>query len=371
MVLGEREGQFVRFVSPDGNDWDVVRASPTTIDRRSLSDDVWYVTDATALENDDGTLVWFVTKRQIGREEIRVGFRKGELIRRLCILGVVTVVALARSGAPHAQTPAPNQRVWTGTWEEHDSWAGSGRVGRSQAQITYVYVQGQNEFGGPHWNSRRLTWSAQWEENRFDIVTLMKTAPDERGFTERRYREDTFTNCVGGGTLELGPTVFGSGDDLTPEQRAQLLAPCVTTYQPRDSAVPASGPTPSGTRELLQVLGMPHRRRAHRLCLRKDLVERVTSGRVVQCRGVGADRRDHGGRSERRLRPLRAGAWGDADLRGECAVGHRALPVRARPGGDLAASQAMPPTPISTTSSFRSIPTSATCTGSTSMPIRT
>lgn len=68
--------QYVRFASPDGNDWDMDREATTTIERRSLSDDVWYITDATALDGDGGTLVWFVTKRQIGREEIRVGFRK-------------------------------------------------------------------------------------------------------------------------------------------------------------------------------------------------------------------------------------------------------------------------------------------------------
>jgi len=69
--------QYVRFVSSDGNEWDMDREATTTIDQRSLSADVWYITDATGLEGDDGTLVWFVTKRQSGREEIRVGFRRG------------------------------------------------------------------------------------------------------------------------------------------------------------------------------------------------------------------------------------------------------------------------------------------------------
>ena len=68
--------QYVRFVSSDGNEWDMDREATRTIDERSLSADVWHITDATGLEGDDGTLVWFVTKRQSGREEIRVGFRR-------------------------------------------------------------------------------------------------------------------------------------------------------------------------------------------------------------------------------------------------------------------------------------------------------
>ena len=36
------------------------------------------IADASAVETDGGTLTWFVTTRQSGREEIRVGFRKGQ-----------------------------------------------------------------------------------------------------------------------------------------------------------------------------------------------------------------------------------------------------------------------------------------------------
>jgi hypothetical protein len=180
------------------------------------------------------------------------------MMRRFCVFGVVIVAAWTSSRAPHAQTPATTERVWTGTWEEHDAWAGSGRVGRSRAQITYHYVQAPDEFGGLRWASRRLTWSAAWEENRFDYVALWKGPPDDRGFTMTRYREDSLTTCTSGGTLELGPTVAGSGDDLTPAQQAQLLAPCVTTFQPRESGVPAPAPSTTETRELLQVLGMPN-----------------------------------------------------------------------------------------------------------------
>jgi hypothetical protein len=180
------------------------------------------------------------------------------MFRRLNVLGVVVVAALTSPGAPHAQTPATTHRAWTGTWEEHDTWAGSGRVGRSQAQITYHYVQAPDAFGGLAWASRRLTWRAVWEENRFDYVALWEHPPDERGFTMRRYREDSVTTCTSGGTLELGPAVAGSGDDLTPAQKAQLLASCVTTYQPREGGVPTPPPSTTEARELVQVLGMPN-----------------------------------------------------------------------------------------------------------------
>jgi hypothetical protein len=180
-------------------------------------------------------------------------------MRRLCIFGVVVIAALAGSRAPRAQTPATTtQRVWTGTWEEHDTWEGSNVVGRSQAQITFVYVQGRDEFGGLRWESRRLTWSAFAEETRLDQMILGPVgAPDDRGFYKNRYPADIATSCTGGGTLELGPAVDSSGDDLTAGQKAQLQADCVTTYQPRDSAVPAPPPTLT-KRDPLAAPGMPN-----------------------------------------------------------------------------------------------------------------
>ena len=48
-------------------------------------------------------------------------------MRRLCVFGVLVIAALTGPAAPRAQTPAINQRVWTGTWEEHDTWEGSER----------------------------------------------------------------------------------------------------------------------------------------------------------------------------------------------------------------------------------------------------
>jgi hypothetical protein len=75
-TMGVEGNQYVRFVSSNGNDWDMDGAATTTIERRSLSDDVWYINDVTALESEGGTLAWFVTQRQTGREEIRVGFRR-------------------------------------------------------------------------------------------------------------------------------------------------------------------------------------------------------------------------------------------------------------------------------------------------------
>ena len=77
LATGLEGRQYVRFVSSDGNDWEMDGGATKDIDGRSLSADVWYVTDATALERDGGALVWFVTQRQSGREEIRVGFRRG------------------------------------------------------------------------------------------------------------------------------------------------------------------------------------------------------------------------------------------------------------------------------------------------------
>ena len=185
-------------------------------------------------------------------------------MRRLCVFGVVIVAAVTGPPAPHAQTPAtaptpaPTQRVWTGTWEEHDTWEGSNVVGRKQAKITFVYLQGRDEFGGLRWESRRLTWSAFWEESRVDQMILgLVGAADERGLYQNRYAADIVTSCAGGGTLELGPAVHGFGDGLTAAQKAQLQADCVTTYQPRDSAVPAPPPTLS-KRDPLPAPGMPH-----------------------------------------------------------------------------------------------------------------
>jgi hypothetical protein len=76
MLFGRR-GEYVRLVSTDANNWDVDQAATSTIRSRSLSEVVWHVTGATGLDRNDGTLAWFVTARQSGREEIRVGFRKG------------------------------------------------------------------------------------------------------------------------------------------------------------------------------------------------------------------------------------------------------------------------------------------------------
>jgi hypothetical protein len=181
-------------------------------------------------------------------------------MRRICVIGVVVVSAVTGGGVPRAQTaPAAPRRVWTATWQEHDSWAGRNIVGHSQAQISYVYVEGPDEFGGRRWESRRLTWSAEWEETRFDHLIIEPVGGvDERGTIQNRYPADIVTRCAGSGTLELGPTVWGSGDDVTPEQKAQLRPARVTTYRPRDGGVPAPPPTTEGTCDLLQVLGMPN-----------------------------------------------------------------------------------------------------------------
>ncbi len=157
------------------------------------------------------------------------------MMRRLWVIGVALVAALTGSDAPQAQSAPSNQRVWTGTWEEHDSWEGGNRFGRSQSQISFVYVQGRDEFGTPRWESRRLTRSASWEERVFDHLVLGKVGEaDERGLFKNRYPADIVTSCAGGGTLELGPAVAGSGDELTPTQQEQLQPSCVTTVSLRD-----------------------------------------------------------------------------------------------------------------------------------------
>lgn len=154
-------------------------------------------------------------------------------MRKLCVFGVAMAAALTVSDAPHAQTPGENQRVWTGTWEEHDSWEGSSEFGHSQAEISFVYTEGRDEFGSRRWDSRRLTWRARWEETRFDQQVLGKFGEaDDRGFHKNRYPADIITVCDGGGTLELGPSAH---NELTREQQEQMRPDCVTTTHPRDS----------------------------------------------------------------------------------------------------------------------------------------
>ena len=174
-------------------------------------------------------------------------------MRKLRVIGVALVAALSGSDAPHAQSAPSTQRVWTGTWEEHDSWEGSSGFGRSQSQITFVYVQGRDEFGLPRWESRRLTWSAVWEDHRFDRVWVEEYgAADERGIYSNRSRMDIVTVCNGGGTLELGPAVAAGEDLLTPEQKDQLRPNCVTTYRQREA-----GPTPAPTHSKRDALDAP------------------------------------------------------------------------------------------------------------------
>jgi hypothetical protein len=175
------------------------------------------------------------------------------MMRQLCVIAVALVAALTGSDAPQAQTSAPHQRVWSGTWEEHDSWEGSDSFGRSQSQISFVYVQGRDEFGTPRWESRRLTWSAAWEDHRFDRVWVEQYGEaDERGIYSDRSRVDIVTVCSGGGTLELGPSAH---DELTSEQKAELRPSCVTTYRQREAG-PTPPPTPS-QRDPLEAPSLP------------------------------------------------------------------------------------------------------------------
>jgi len=72
--------RWSRMNSADGDMWNVEADTLTKIDRSGgrLGDASGRVTGAAGLAGDGGVLTWFVTSRPGGREEIRVGFRKGE-----------------------------------------------------------------------------------------------------------------------------------------------------------------------------------------------------------------------------------------------------------------------------------------------------
>jgi hypothetical protein len=74
---GERWG---RLRSDDGTSWDVDAGSVIKVERHpaALGEIRGRVTDATARAVDGGVMTWFVTSGADGREEIRVGFRKGD-----------------------------------------------------------------------------------------------------------------------------------------------------------------------------------------------------------------------------------------------------------------------------------------------------
>ena len=68
-------------------------------------------------------------------------------MRKLGVCGVALVAALTGSEAPHAQSAPSNQRIWTGMWEQHDSWEGTHSFGRSQSQIGFVTCKGTMNSG--------------------------------------------------------------------------------------------------------------------------------------------------------------------------------------------------------------------------------
>lgn len=62
------------LVSADGSDWRIASTQPVAAS--SLGSDVEYVSDATAMRVASGALVWFVTARPGGRQDIRAAFFK-------------------------------------------------------------------------------------------------------------------------------------------------------------------------------------------------------------------------------------------------------------------------------------------------------
>lgn len=133
---------------------------------------------------------------------------------------------------------ATGRRVWTGAWEQRSFAQRSNGYVLAQAQINFTYVDEPDEWGLPHWVSRRIQWAFESDDVSYDVVAVEETAPDARGFEMRRYRQDYQTLCSGSGTLELGPAVLGGEYYLTPEQDAALQPDCITTRTPRDGTPP-------------------------------------------------------------------------------------------------------------------------------------
>ena len=78
MFFEDYNDQWGRLVSADGNAWELDNSAKTALDRRSIAESLDRVTGAAGLEMPGGTLVWLVTtSSRAGREEIRVGFRRG------------------------------------------------------------------------------------------------------------------------------------------------------------------------------------------------------------------------------------------------------------------------------------------------------
>ena len=113
-----------------------------------------------------------------------------------------------------------------------------------------------------------------------------------RDFTSNRYpsgHRDGLQRAAA--RWSWGRPVAGSGDDLTPEQKAQLLARAASRRISRARAGAHAAAQLTETRELVTGARHAERRGAHRLRLRKDMAQRRTPRRLVQRVGVGAPQR--------------------------------------------------------------------------------
>ncbi len=156
-------------------------------------------------------------------------------MRAIGFTAVLVFTALTGQGAPSAQAPG-SQRLWTGAWEEQFFTERNSGFTRTQTQVRFRLVEGQDASGASRWVSRTVQWAFQSETADFNSVALRDTEPDARGFRQQRYRQDTRTTCAGGGSVELGEGYITETLLVpTDAQREQLRPACVTETTARDT----------------------------------------------------------------------------------------------------------------------------------------
>ena len=195
------------------------------------------------------------------------------MMRRLCVFGVVVVAAVTGGGAPHAQTPTTTQRVWTGTWEEHDAWEGSGQS-RPQPGADHLRLRPRpGRVRGPTVGVTPADVERGVGREPLRLCRAVGDPPDQRGFTMRRYREDSVTILHGRRHAGAGTRRRGVG------RRPHAGAEGATAGQLRDDVSAARERCAHATADhhgdARAVAGARHaeRRRAHRLRLRKDMAK--------------------------------------------------------------------------------------------------
>ena len=251
------------------------------------------------------------------------------------MFGVVVRRGVDRCGRAARADAGLDQRLWTGTWEEHDAWEGSARVGRSQAQISLRLRPGPGRIRGaavglPPPDVERGVGRAPLRL-RWPSWTI--GAPDERGFTYESllggHRHDP-ARAAARWNWARRRRVGGR-----PHAGAEGAAAGHAASR-RISRANSASPPPSVTRDARAAAGARHaeRRRAHRLRLRKTWPKGGRPAGSFSVSVVGAGNGGHGGRpgADERLRPIRAGAGRDADIHRDGAGRHRAFPVRAGSG---------------------------------------